>query len=88
MNEVDEAMKWGLRKLHLFICAFLLGIFVSSAASDTIYRLLAHTGGFVQQYAEDDVHILRCSKCSGHMKVISFIDQPFVIRRFLEQLEL
>jgi len=31
---------------------------------------------------------LKCPKCGGEMKVISFIEQPFVIRRILKHLDL
>jgi hypothetical protein len=35
-----------------------------------------------------DIDALKCPKCGGHMKVISFIEQPSVIRRILEHLDL
>jgi len=35
-----------------------------------------------------DVDALKCPKCGGRMKVISFIEQPFVIRRILKHLDL
>jgi hypothetical protein len=35
-----------------------------------------------------DVNALKCPKCGGEMKVICFIEQPFVIRRILKHLEL
>jgi hypothetical protein len=35
-----------------------------------------------------DVDALKCPKCGGQMKVISFIEQPFVIRRILKHLDL
>jgi hypothetical protein len=35
-----------------------------------------------------DVDALKCPKCGGRMKVISFIEQPSVIRRILEHMEL
>ena len=35
-----------------------------------------------------DVDALRCPKCGGQMKVISVIEQPFVIRRILKHLDL
>ena len=35
-----------------------------------------------------DVDALRCPKCGGQMKVISFIEQPSVIRRILKHLDL
>ncbi|MCD4774630.1 MAG: hypothetical protein K8S15_01100 [Candidatus Aegiribacteria sp.] len=31
-----------------------------------------------------DIDVLKCLKCGGQMKVISFIEQPFVIRRILK----
>lgn len=33
-----------------------------------------------------DLDALRCPKCGGHMKVISVIEYPSVIRRILEHL--
>ena len=35
-----------------------------------------------------DVDALKCPKCGGKMKVISFIEQPSVIRRVLKHLDL
>ncbi len=35
-----------------------------------------------------DVNALKCPKCGGEMKVISFIEQPSVIRRILKHLDL
>ena len=35
-----------------------------------------------------DIDALKCPKCGGQMKVISFIEQPFVIRRILKHLDL
>lgn len=35
-----------------------------------------------------DIDALRCPKCGGKMKVISFIEQPSVIKRILKHLEL
>ena len=35
-----------------------------------------------------DVDALKCPECGGKMKVISFIEQPFVIRRILKHLDL
>ena len=35
-----------------------------------------------------DVDALKCPKCGGQMKVISFIEQPSVIRRILKHLDL
>ena len=35
-----------------------------------------------------DVDALKCPKCEGQMKVISVIEQPFVIRRILKHLDL
>ncbi|MCK4830572.1 hypothetical protein KA005_83435 [bacterium] len=35
-----------------------------------------------------NVDVLRCPKYGGQMKVISFIEQPFVIRRILKHLDL
>ena len=35
-----------------------------------------------------NIDALKCPKCGGQMKVISFIDQPFVIRRILKHLDL
>ncbi len=35
-----------------------------------------------------DVNALKCPKCGGEMKVICFIEQPFVIRRILKHLDL
>ncbi len=35
-----------------------------------------------------DVDALKCPKCGGRMKVISFIEQPSVIRRILKHLDL
>jgi hypothetical protein len=35
-----------------------------------------------------DVDTLKCPKCGGEMKVISFIEQPPVIRRILKHLDL
>jgi hypothetical protein len=35
-----------------------------------------------------DVDALKCPKCGGKMKVISFIEQPSVIRRILKHLDL
>ena len=34
-----------------------------------------------------DIEALKCPKCGGEMKVISFIEQPYVIRRILEHLD-
>ncbi|NOQ22836.1 MAG: hypothetical protein GQ565_09370 [Candidatus Aegiribacteria sp.] len=35
-----------------------------------------------------DIDALKCPKCGGQMKVISFIEQPSVIRRILKHLDL
>ena len=35
-----------------------------------------------------DINALKCPKCVGQMKVISFIEQPFVISRILKHLDL
>ncbi|NOQ22292.1 MAG: hypothetical protein GQ565_06545 [Candidatus Aegiribacteria sp.] len=35
-----------------------------------------------------NVNALKCPKCGGEMKVISFIEQPFGIRRILKHLDL
>jgi len=35
-----------------------------------------------------DIDVLKCPKCGGEMKVISFIEQPSVIRRILKHLDL
>ena len=35
-----------------------------------------------------DVDALKCPKCGGDMKVVSFIEQPSVIRRILKHLDL
>ena len=35
-----------------------------------------------------DIDALKCPKCGGRMKVISFIEQPSVIRRILKHLDL
>ena len=35
-----------------------------------------------------DVDALKCPKCGGNMKIISFIEQPSVIRRILKHLDL
>ena len=35
-----------------------------------------------------DVDALKCPQCGGQMKVISFIEQPSVIRRILKHLDL
>jgi hypothetical protein len=35
-----------------------------------------------------DVDALKCPNCGGQMKLISFIEQPFVIRRILKHLDL
>ncbi len=35
-----------------------------------------------------DVDALKCPKCGGQMKIISFIEQPFVIRHILKHLDL
>ncbi|MCD4774711.1 MAG: hypothetical protein K8S15_01505 [Candidatus Aegiribacteria sp.] len=35
-----------------------------------------------------DIDAFKCPKCGGQMKVISFIEQPFVIRRILKHLDL
>ncbi len=35
-----------------------------------------------------DVDALKCPKCGGRMKVISFIEQPSIIRRILKHLDL
>ena len=35
-----------------------------------------------------DIDVLKCPKCGGEMKVISFLEQPSVIRRILKHLDL
>ncbi len=77
--EIDTADVHGIEKLF----------------AGLVFRMLLKENMISKELVENmnswkiwDVDALKCPKCGGRMKVISFIEQPSVIRRILKHLDL